>query len=108
MAIRLALRTTSEYSLLHFELGKEPLDTGELKKLELPAEVLSRRHLGLILSGRGPVWLYVYLASLAHPFAWLATYDPRLNGAVVVARHVPGAPEIGSLIAVETPDLGQT
>lgn len=34
------------------------------------------------------------------PLAWIGVYDPRLGGAVVVARHVPSAPALGSLVEV--------
>lgn len=43
---------------------------------------------GAIVDGRAPVWGYAMLAHAAHPFAWVATHDPRL-GAVVVTTHRP-------------------
>lgn len=44
---------------------------------------------GVILSGRLPVWAFAALAHLFHPRPWVATFDPRLGGGVVVASHVP-------------------
>ena len=44
---------------------------------------------GIILSGRLPVWAFAALAHLFHPRPWVATFDPRLGGGVVVASHVP-------------------
>ena len=44
---------------------------------------------GVILSGRLPVWAFAALAHLFHPRPWVATFDPRLGGGVVVESHVP-------------------
>ncbi|MCS6781942.1 MAG: CRISPR-associated ring nuclease Crn3/Csx3 [Gloeomargarita sp. SKYG98] len=44
---------------------------------------------GIVLSGRGPIWLFCYLAHHFHPAKWVATHDPRLGGAVVVQAHTP-------------------
>lgn len=38
---------------------------------------------GLVLSGRGPVWLYCFLVHYYHATAFVATCDPRLGGAVL-------------------------
>jgi len=45
---------------------------------------------GVIISGRAPIWVHAFLVHHAHPASWVATYDPRLQGGVVVASHVPG------------------
>ncbi|MHA1310010.1 MAG: CRISPR-associated ring nuclease Crn3/Csx3 [Candidatus Helarchaeota archaeon] len=42
---------------------------------------------GVILSGRCPVWLFSYLTHYYHPSIFVATYDPRLGGAVIVESH---------------------
>lgn len=42
---------------------------------------------GIILSGRLPVWAYGALVHYFHPRPWVATFDPRLGGGVVVATH---------------------
>jgi len=57
-------------------------------------------HEGIIFSGRGPVWLYGYLTHLAHPFAWVGIYDPRLSAAIVIERHTSAAPNIGDIISL--------
>lgn len=72
------------------------LEAANLAAIVLPDGLDYRQ--GLIFSGRGPVWLYAYLTHLAHPFAWVAIHDPRLGGAVVVQRHVPGAPPLGAIV----------
>ncbi|HFA48248.1 MAG TPA: CRISPR-associated protein Csx3 [Bacteroidetes bacterium] len=54
-------------------------------------------HLGVVLSGRGPIWLYGFLVHFYHPTKWVATHDPRVQGAVIVASHTPEI-EVGTLI----------
>lgn len=54
---------------------------------------------GVVISGRGPVWLYATLVHHYHPTPWVATYDPRL-GAVVVQSHCKDV-KIGDVIPVE-------
>lgn len=57
---------------------------------------------GVILSGRGPIWLYVALAHAAHGAAWVATYEPRLGGAVVCMVHYRDR-KIGDVIPITLP-----
>lgn len=52
---------------------------------------------GVVLSGRGPIWLYCFLTHFYHPTKFIATYDPRLEGAVIVERHAPDY-KVGSII----------
>ena len=76
-------------------------ENGSLNYKDLPAADLPEKlkmNKGLVISGRGPVWLYGHLVHRAHPFAWVAIYDPRLKGAVVIERHVIDAPEVGETI----------
>lgn len=60
---------------------------------------------GIILSGRGPIWGYAMMAHAAHPSPWVATVDPRLEGAVIVQSHRPGVGD-GDLIT-PLPDQGK-
>jgi CRISPR-associated protein Csx3 len=53
----------------------------------------------VILSGRLPVWAFSALTHHYHPRPWVGTFDPRLGGAVVVARHTPEAPALGAVVA---------
>ncbi len=91
--------TLPDATLVTFEINSSDglLDHNRLLEVTLPSEVHGREPLGLIISGRGPIWLYGYLVHRAHPFAWLAVHDPRL-GAVVIARHTSSAPALGSVI----------
>jgi len=73
------------------------LDPRELLSVELPHE-LDVSH-GVVIYGRGPIWLYTYLSHiLLNP--WIAVFDPR-QGAIVVESHRIDAPPVGT-----TPSLG--
>ncbi len=93
-----------DFSFIEFELPSDLIEPGALQHIGLPREVATRRNLGLVISGRGPVWLYAYLVHLAHPFAWVATFDPRLNGGVVVMNHIVGGPTPGSVVEISSTD----
>ena len=54
---------------------------------------------GVILSGRLPVWAFVALAHLYHPRPFVATFDPRIGGAVVCESHINNV-NVGDLIPV--------
>ncbi|WP_333464820.1 CRISPR-associated ring nuclease Crn3/Csx3 [Microcoleus sp. T3_B1] len=57
----------------------------DLQGLKLPQDVQLSQ--GIVIEGRGAIWLYGYLVHECHPAAWVGCYDPRLEGAVVVATH---------------------
>lgn len=80
-------------TLVEFELDG-PLEPGELKNVQVP-EVNAKG--GVIIGGKGPIWLYAHLVHEYHATAWVATYDPR-QGAVVVTRHHKDAPALGTVL----------
>jgi len=53
---------------------------------------------GVIISGRGPVWLFAAMAHALHATRWVACFDPRLGGGVVVQRHHADSPAIGEVV----------
>ena len=55
--------------------------------------------MGVVLTGRAPIWLYGWLVHECHFTRWVACYDPRL-GAVVVESHTPEV-RVGQVIAWE-------
>lgn len=55
---------------------------------------------GVILSGRGPIWLYCFLTHYYHPTKFIATYDPREGGAVIVESHSPEY-KVGEVLKIE-------
>ncbi len=66
----------------------------DLAQLRLPVGIDPR--LGVVLSGRAPIWLYGWLVHECHFTRWVACYDPRL-GAVVVSSHSPDV-QVGEII----------
>lgn len=82
-----------EYTFLHFEL-KDSITPETLLYLSPPKVNATK---GVVLSGRGPIWLYCYLAHYYHPTKFIATYDPRLGGAVIVESHNPNY-KIGDIL----------
>ncbi len=46
----------------------------DLKQLQLPKDIDPTK--GIIIEGKGPIWLYAYLAHQCHATAWLGCYDP--------------------------------
>ncbi len=84
-----------DFSVVEFSL-EGPISPEVLKEIEAP-RVNPRK--GVVISGRGPVWLYAYLTHEYHHAKWVATYDPRL-GAVVVQTHDP-AVKAGDVIEVD-------
>ena len=71
-----------EYTIIHFEL-ENPIKPEELKALKIP-NINPRK--GVVISGRGPIWLHCFLAHKFHHTQFVAIYDPR-QGAVVVQSH---------------------
>ena len=55
---------------------------------------------GVVISGRMPVWVFATLTHEYHPRPFVATFDPRLGGAVVVATHTPQV-GIGQVVSLE-------
>ena len=77
------VKEREEFTIVEFSI-EEVIAPEELSALVPPAVNGEK---GVILSGRGPIWLYCYLVHYYHPTRFVATYDPRLGGAVVVESH---------------------
>lgn len=69
-----------------------PQDIGDIT-----AKIPSGGDFVAIISGRLPVWVYAALTHHLHPAIAVATFDPRLNGGVVVSSHVPEL-KVGDII----------
>lgn len=84
-------------TLLEFNIDSgvcEPADLATLAPPEVPGTE------GVIISGRGPVWLYAALAHHYHTTQWVGTFDPRMGGAVVTSRHSRTAPPVGAVVEI--------
>jgi CRISPR-associated protein Csx3 len=102
MAIQLASfnhRTNDGVPYTHLRVVLEDtLEPKDLKDISIPTIDYSQ---GVVVEGRGPMWLYCFLVHELHPASWIGTYDPRL-GVVVTASHKPGV-KPGDVLAVELP-----
>lgn len=101
---RMAKDGVRKGNLVEFTLGRKNLKPADLLEVELPKQDAARSdpESGLLLGGRGPLWLYAHLVgqAIGRGWPWVAIYDPRFGGGVIVARQ-PGArdaPRPGEII----------
>ncbi|CAI9086389.1 CRISPR-associated protein Csx3 [Candidatus Methylacidiphilum fumarolicum] len=86
---------TPKFQILNINIaGNGTVEPSVLKNLELPKLDYTK---GVVLHGRGPIWLYGHLVHQCHPARWVGVFDPRIGG-VVVERHHKEAPEVGETI----------
>ena len=100
-AIRLTLLPPQQaqdwsYQLLQIDLATRDriIEPSDLAPLQLPDGIDTS--IGVVLSGRAPVWLFSYLVHELHPTVWVACYDPRLGAVVVATRQT----QIGQVLPV--------
>ena len=72
----------------------------DLKGLKLPPGIEWSQ--GVVLEGRGPIWLYGYLIHECHAAIWVGCYDPRLSGAVIVESHARSM-SVGDIVKLDLP-----
>lgn len=94
--IKFDVKKAEKWNVLLFELD-DSLNPNDLKSV-IPPELPGTK--GVVLSGRGPIWLYCFLAHYYHPTKFIATYDPRAGGAVVVESHTPEY-KVGDVLKME-------
>lgn len=93
-----------DFMILEFEL-KQNLLAEDLKTLDLPDPVkLKFSNRLLVISGRGPIWLYCYLNHFYHVCRAIAVFDPRFQAAVVVQTH-DDSYEVGDLVEIDSSQL---
>ncbi|SFP83056.1 CRISPR-associated ring nuclease Crn3/Csx3 [Parafilimonas terrae] len=99
--IKFSSNPTENFSIINFVL-EDDIEPFVLKTIAPPDAITEDfAHKGVILSGRGPVWLYCFLTHFYHPTKFVATYDPRLQGAVVVESHASQY-KVGDIISIES------
>lgn len=93
--IKLSVQTTSQVAVVSFEL-KDSIEPSGLQDFvaDLPAIPGDRI---VIISGRGPIWLFGVIIHHYHYCQAIATHDPRLDGAVVIESHIRGV-NIGDIV----------
>lgn len=85
---------------ISFELSRE-LSPSDLASINPPDPIKNKfSSKAIILSGRGPIWLYGYLIHYYHPTKAVAVYDPRFDAGIVVESH-SSEYKIGDLIKIE-------
>ena len=82
------------FALIEIEIPEGVCTPEDLKSLNLPFYNPTK---GVIISGRAPVWVFSTLVHEFHPTLWIATFDPRLGGGVVVQTHTKDI-KVGDLI----------
>lgn len=95
--IEFNVKKFQNFNMLEFIIKSGIIEPKDIKNISIPEISFNK---GIIISGRGPIWLYCFLAHLLHPAKWVAVHDPRLGGGVVVESHTKEA-SIGDLIKIE-------
>jgi len=90
------LQAKDDFQIIHIDLEGVVAEPAELVGL-IPPEIDPQK--GVIISGRAPIWLHAMLTHYYHPSVWIAVYDPRLKGGVVVATHSKDK-KVGDIVPV--------
>ncbi|MHA1427102.1 MAG: CRISPR-associated ring nuclease Crn3/Csx3 [Candidatus Helarchaeota archaeon] len=91
------VKECTNYTVVTFKLNGA-LEPVILKSLQPPDVNMTK---GVVLNGRGPIWLYCFLTHHYHPTKFLATSDPRLGGAVIVESHAKNY-RVGDVLTLNT------
>jgi CRISPR-associated protein Csx3 len=83
ISFKTTLQESLNATLITFEIDGGVTTPEEAFGVELPQVQLDK---GVILSGRGPIWLFARLIHHYHPARWIAVHDPRI-GYIVVQSH---------------------
>jgi CRISPR-associated Csx3 family protein len=96
-SVKFTIEDKEKYVSINIELIHE-LTHSILKNIKPPDLVKENlANKGVVLNGRAPIWLYGFLIHFYHPTKFVAVYDPRINGAVIVQSHSPEY-SVGTLI----------
>ncbi len=80
-------KVSNEIVMIHFILKRE-LEPEDLKKISPPDPIKNNfSDKTIILSGRGPIWLYGFLIHYYHPVKAISIFDPRYNAAIIIESH---------------------
>ena len=78
---------------------EEAVDAAKLIQAYVKEFVKPKTEEIVVISGRGPIWLYGMLQHLMqHVVPALAVFDPKVGGAVVVASHRYDMPNEGAVL----------
>jgi CRISPR-associated protein Csx3 len=80
-------KLSNEIVMIHFILKRE-LEPEDLKRISPPDPIKNNfSDKTIILSGRGPIWLYGFLIHYYHPVKAISIFDPRYNAAIIIESH---------------------
>lgn len=90
---------TANFTLVEVKMPPTPIRPEDINRylVEAPEVDMTK---GVIISGRMPIWLACSLVHHYHPALWVATFDPRLGGGIVVMTHIPDV-SVGSIIPLK-------
>jgi len=98
------VRDMNEFLFIDVKIGENGImDISELPELLRVVEnTVGTRYFGkgVVISGRLPVWAHSAIAHLFHASKFIAHFDPRLKGGVIVATHDTNY-KVGQVISVE-------
>ena len=93
-------KVSNEVVMIHFILKRE-LEPEDLKKISPPDPIKNNfSDKTIILSGRGPIWLYGFLIHYYHPVKAISIFDPRYNAAIIIESHLKKY-KIGDIIKTD-------
>jgi CRISPR-associated protein Csx3 len=109
------LRVITGEAMAHPKFRRSPIATSagdaDLLEFEIPGAVthpaefaaavedLPSTDRSVILSGRGPVWGFGMLVAWHSNAPWVATFEPRMNAAVVVRTSDPNL-SVGATVSL--------
>lgn len=96
--MKIETKKFEKFTLVSFDLEGKNIEPSDIRDLPLPEVDASK---GIIISGRGPTYLFGVIQHHYHPVSWVAHHVPRLGGGVVVSSHTPKTIE-GDLIKFST------
>ena len=81
--VKFNLTNKDDIQILSFEIEGGILEPQEISSIKLPSVDYKKM---IIISGRGPIWLYGFLIHELHPSVAVGVHDPRLGG-VIIQSH---------------------
>ena len=86
--IKTNITIKNDIAILDFELPSGVITPEDIIDLELPDAIKEGfADKIVVISGRGPIWLYCVIALVYHQCKGVAVYDTRVNGAEIIQTN---------------------
>ena len=95
-AVSFHVKWQRSHALLSFDIRGGQLLPADLAAVRLPLK--PDESVGVVISGRGPTWLYAHLSYQLRRCAWVAVTDANMNRAVVVRSLTAEHPQVGEIL----------